>query len=170
MKLISRFFTLSLLAAAIILPFFLKTENGSPTLVMPTADDFIPDKLLPDSITGKQSTPKNTAATTTSSTQQTFYKWQDAEGNWHYGDRPPPGSGDVSTLQVNTNTNIIQSLKIEPEEKPDVSTGTQPQMSDSLSDGQLTIDDAMNVMSDAKAVRDMMESRNDALKAITGDE
>jgi Domain of unknown function (DUF4124) len=149
------------------LPFFLKTENGSPTLVMPTADDFIPDKLLPDSITGKQSTPKGGA--TTASSEQTFYKWKDAEGNWHYGDRPPPGSGNVSTLQVDTNTNIIQSLKIEPEEEAEVSTGSQPKMSDSLSDGQLTIDDAMNVMSDAKAVRDMMESRNDALKAITGD-
>ena len=42
-------------------------------------------------------------------------------------------------------------------------------MSESLSDGKLTIDDAMNVMNDAKAVRDMMESRNEALKAITGE-
>lgn len=23
----------------------------------------------------------------------TVYKWQDAEGNWHYADTPPPGSG-----------------------------------------------------------------------------
>ena len=159
MKLITRFFTFSLLAAAIILPFFLKTENGRPTLVMPTSDDFIPDSL-----TGKQS-----AETAPASSSQTFFKWKDAEGNWHYGDRPPAGSDNVSTLQVDTNTNIIQSLKIESEEEATSLNANQPQMSESLSDGKLTIDDAMNVMNDAKAVRDMMESLNEALKAITGE-
>ena len=166
MKLISRFFTFSLLAAAIIIPFFLKTENGKPTLAMPTVDDFIPDKVLPDSLTGKSEAPSQQA----SSSKQTFFKWQGADGVWHYGDRPPAGSKNVTSLQVNTNANIIQGLKVESKfDEVQALQKDQPKMSNSLADGELTMDDAMNVMSDAKAVRDMMESRNEALKAITGD-
>ncbi len=167
MKLISRFITLSILAAAIILPFFLKFDNGRPQLAMPTSDDFIPDKILPDSLTGKNS--QAPAPTSTSGSKQTFFKWQDADGVWHYGDRPPAGSNQVSTLQVNTNTNIIQSLKLEPEEEAQAASASQPKMSETLADGQLTAEDAFNAMSDAKAVRDMMESRNETLKAITGE-
>jgi hypothetical protein len=166
MKWISRFFTFSLLGAAIIIPFFIQNENGSPSIGMPTVDDFIPDKFLPDSITGKESTHK----TASKSANQTFYKWQDELGTWHYGDTPPPGSSNVASLQVNTNANIIQSLKIEDEEEEVTQmVSQQPKMSESMSDGKLTVDDAMNIMSDAKNVRDMMESRNEQLKMITGE-
>jgi hypothetical protein len=33
----------------------------------------------------------------------TVYKWQDAEGNWHYADNPPPGSG-AQPVQVGSPT------------------------------------------------------------------
>ncbi len=168
MKLITRFITICLLAAAIILPFFFKVENGKPTLAMPTSADLIPDKILPDSITGNQSSPSSTS--NSSSNKVSFYKWQDADGMWHYGDRPPPSAKNLSTMNVNTNANIIQSLKLESdEEEKEFEQETKPKMSETLADGQLTADDALNIMGDAKAVRDMMESRNDALKSIVGD-
>ncbi|KZZ75133.1 hypothetical protein A3766_09355 [Oleiphilus sp. HI0132] len=168
MKMISRFITISILAAAIILPFFFKMDNGKPTLAMPTSADLIPDKILPDSLTGNESS--SSTASSSSSNKVSFYKWQDATGMWHYGDRPPAGAQNVSTMNVNTNVNIIQSLKLDSEEGETSSGKTsQPKMSDTLADGQLTVDDAFNAMSDAKAVRDMMESRNETLKAITGE-
>lgn len=169
MKLIFRFFTFSILAIAIIVPFFLKTENGRPTLAMPSAGDFIPDKLLPDSITGNQS-PASEAKPNISSHKVSFFKWQDASGAWHFGDNPPANAQNITTMNVNTNVNIIKSVKVE----SDSDSGTyavspKTQMSSSLADGELTPEDAMNVMSDAKAVRDMMEARNDALKNIVGE-
>lgn len=166
MKIISRFFTISLLAAAIIIPFFIKTENGKPSLGMPTVDDFIPDKVLPDSLTGNSSESSSNSSGST----QSFLKWQDTKGVWHYGDRPPPGSKNISSVQVNTNANIIQAVKV-PTGPGDVQPliKAEPKMSDTLADGKLTPADALNVMSDAKAVRDMMESRSQALKEITGE-
>jgi len=168
MKWIYRLFTFGMLATVIIVPFFLDTKNGKPMLTTPTLDDFIPDKLVPDSlIPGKQATSESTPI---SDSAQTFYKWQDKQGNWHYGDQPPPGS-HVSTLQVDTNTNIIQSLKIEPEEEEAPALGQAPQQTlpERLTSGELTLDNALNIMDDAKSVRDMMESRNDQLKAIAGE-
>ncbi|KZZ10617.1 hypothetical protein A3749_10715, partial [Oleiphilus sp. HI0078] len=167
MKMISRFITISILAAAIILPFFFKMDNGKPTLAMPTSADLIPDKILPDSLTGNESSSSTTSSS--SSNKVSFYKWQDATGMWHYGDRPPAGAQNVSTMNVNTNVNIIQSVKIESDEESTSAYAPQPKMSETLADGQLTADDAFNAMSDAKAVRDMMESRNETLKAITGE-
>jgi hypothetical protein len=168
MKLIFRFITFGILAVAIILPFFLTTENGKPKLAMPTADDFIPDKILPDSITGNQS--EKPKANTSSGNKVSFYKWQDAEGVWHYGDRPPAGAKNLSTMNVNTNVNIIKSLELEPEkEETAFNNSPQPKMSETLADGELTPEDALNIMGDAKAVRDMMESRNDSLKSIVGE-
>lgn len=43
---------------------------------------------------------------------QSFYKWQDDDGSWHYSDEAPAGK-TVETVTVNTNTNLIQGLKTE---------------------------------------------------------
>ncbi len=167
MKYITRFITLSLLAAAIIVPFFIKTGDGGPTLGMPTADDFIPDKLLPDSLTGNKSETSSNSSKMSST--QTFHKWQDENGQWHYGDTPPPGSQNVTDVSVNTQANIIQAVKVESEfDKVKPLEAEKPKLSKTLTDGKLTIDDAMNVMNDASAVRDMMEHRNKALESIAG--
>ena len=41
-----------------------------------------------------------------SSTRQTFYKWQDAAGNWHFGDEVPDGAHAVP-VNVDTAANIL---------------------------------------------------------------
>jgi len=168
MKWIYRLFTLGILSAAIIGPFFLKTQNGQPVIEMPSVDDFIPDQIIPDSLMPGSGQPSDAAAT--SSTGKTFYKWQDEHGNWHYGDQPPVGGPKVSTLQVDTNANIIQSFKIEPEEE-DESLPNQPaqaKLPERLGSGELTLDSAVNIMDDAKAVAEMMNSRNEQLKTLSG--
>ena len=163
MKWYYRFFTVAILAAALIGPFFLEKPDGQPIMEMPTASDFIPDKLMSDSGSSE-------GISSSSSSNQTFYKWQDEHGQWHYGDQAPTSSNKVSTLQVDTNTNIIQSLKIEPEETEEsVQTTQQKKLPERLTSGELSFENASNALNDAKLVRDMMESRNSQLKAITGE-
>lgn len=164
MKWFYRFFTVALLGAALIGPFLLKKPDGKPIVDMPSANDFIPDKFLPGS------SSSISAPSALSSPNQTFYKWQDKQGQWHYGDQPPVESATVSTLQVDTNTNIIQSLKVEPEiTEVSQQTSQQEKLPDRLSNGELSFENASNAMNDAMLVRDMMESRNQQLKAITGE-
>jgi len=170
MKWIYRLFTISMLSAVIIGPFFFKTENGKPIVSMPTVDDFIPDKIIPDSLMpGGNNTNKNASRATTSN-EQTYFKWKDEKGAWHYGDQPPPGSQNVSTLQVDTNVNIIQSVKIEPKTKAQpLQQKKEAIVPERLKNGGLSLENAMNVMDDARAVSDIMNARNEQLKAMTGE-
>ena len=167
MKWISRFFTLGMLGAALVVPFLLKMPNGKPIMEVPSVSDFIPDKIIPDSL--MSSNDAGSSIPKANKSEQTFYKWKDEQGVWHYGDQPPPNA-QVSTLQVDTNANIIQSFKIEPEEEevPE-QQAIQNKLPERLGNGEMTMDNAMNIMDDAKAVRDMMEARNAQLKAISGE-
>ena len=75
-------------------------------------------------------------------------------------------------MQVDTNTNIIQSLKIEPKvEEQQVQQEANPpkQLPDRLTSGELSMENAVNSINDALLVRDMMESRNKQLKAISSE-
>ncbi len=167
MKWIYRFFTFAILAAALIGPFFINKPDGEPIMSFPTTDSLNPAKLLSGD---DKTTPSSN--TTSFGSGTTVYKWQDAQGQWHYGDQPPENNPSVSTLQVDSNTNIIQSLKVEPEieEEPEVvAVSPKQKLPERLTDGELTFENAMNAMQDAKLVREMMESRNEQLKAIAGD-
>lgn len=164
MKWYYRFFAVAILAAALIGPFFIEKPDGNPVMEMPNVSDFIPDKLKS---TGNSD---NSVISSSPSSNQTFYKWQDEQGQWHYGDQPPTSSNKVSTLQVDTNTNIIQGLKIEPEKTEEtIENPQQKKLPDRLTSGELSFENATNSLKDAMLVRDMMESRNAQLKAITGD-
>ena len=165
MKWIYRIFTLGILAAALIGPFFINKPDGEPIMNFPTTDNFNPAKLL------SSDKPEATGTASFSPSSATVYKWKDAQGQWNYGDQPPSDNPTVSTLQVDTNTNIIQSLKIEPEvpEEEITSVKAKQKLPERLSDGELSFENAVNALDDAKLVRDMMESRNDQLKAIVGD-
>lgn len=46
---------------------------------------------------------------------QSFYKWQGEDGTWHYSDQPQEGK-NIETVTVNTNTNLIQGLRVEKKE------------------------------------------------------
>ena len=166
MKWFYRFFTMGILAAAIIGPFFIKKPDGEPIMSFPTTEDLNPTNLLSSD---KSSTSGGNAFNPTSTS---IFKWQDEQGQWHYGDAPPENNPSVSSLQVDTNTNIIQSLKMGPDE-PDqleaVPEQANQKLPERLTNGELSFDNALNAINDAKMVREMMESRNDQLKAINGE-
>jgi len=171
MKWIYRFFTILMLSAALIGPFFLDNQDGEAMLSMPDISDLNPSKLISSASIGSSEEAGQPNDPLISSSR-TVFKWKDEHGVWHYGDQAPEQNATVSTLNVDTNTNIIQSLKIEPEVEipPDTEavTGAITPMPTKGEDF-LTMDRAMNIMNDAKAVQGMMNSRNAQLKAITGE-
>lgn len=94
-----------LVAIAFAGPMLMKKPDGTPFMESPL-------DLFSTSSTGSQ---KNGFSINTT---QSFYKWQDDEGVWHYSDQPQEGQ-EIETVTVNTNTNLIQGLRIE-EEKDEV--------------------------------------------------
>lgn len=147
-----RIMMLLFLGGAIAFPFFMKNNQGQPMLSLPGSDGI---------------SSKPFVETTT-----TVYKWKDANGTWQFGDTPPDNAA-VEVLQVSNHANLMPATPIP---KPEVSTST-PVLSNTqtnrnnpqTTEDVLTIENAMNIIEDAHAVRGMMESRNDELRKISGD-
>ncbi len=155
MKWIYRLFTFAILGLALAFPFFMENKDGKPMLSLPSRDDLLPDAsaTLPPA---------------------TIYKWRDANQQWHYGDNPPADARELTPMQIDTNTNIVQSLKL-PQAAPeatlapvkDAPNAYQPPASN---EDLLTVENALNLMNDARAVRDQMEARNSQLNQIVGEQ
>lgn len=77
---------------------FLLVITTLPWLLMQRGGNWLPE-ITADR--GTESTP---------STRQTFYKWQDASGQWHFGEQAPEGVQAI-VVNVDTAANIIQSVK-----------------------------------------------------------
>lgn len=41
------------------------------------------------------------------SKQRTFYRWEDAQGRWFYGDNPPPDAKRLRKIAVNSEQNVL---------------------------------------------------------------
>jgi hypothetical protein len=162
-KWVFRLLTLGSLAFAMLFPFFIKDESGNAMWSVPGLNDSqTPTLLKVDKLPEDE-------------TIRQVYKWQDQTGNWHYSDIPPAGDTAVQQISVSNKTNIIQSLKPAPaEEIPTLvgqpgRTAAQQETLDRLEgDNPLTLDRVQNILKDTRAVKDMMESRNAALEAISG--
>jgi len=174
MKWIYRFFTVSMLAAVLIGPFLMDNKNGKPMMSLPNFSDFNPASLIPGNSDASDSSAILDALP---SSKTTVFKWQDKEGNWHYGDQAPGDKTKVSTVEVDSNTNIIQSLKLENDEdennKGDSSQSFHAQHNMTAPPGEgedfLTIERTMNILNDAQSVQGVMDSRNDRLKSALGE-
>ena len=62
---------------------------------------------------------------------QEVYKWQDSNGQWHFGDAPPDNAGMLQQVSINTEQNVIRAFKTEepePEatETPATAMTTEP--------------------------------------------
>ena len=97
-----------------------------------------------------------TPPASTAQTRQTFYKWQDANGQWHFGSEVPEG---VTAKEVNIDTaaNILAPVATKKEEAPENELITpEPRVPDSpiVMPGQ-----ALELIDQAKQVKSMLESR-----------
>jgi len=157
MKWIYRLFTFVLIGGAMAFPFFMDNKSGKPMLSLPEPKDFIPSSLT-----------SGQAPVSLPSSSQTFYKWQDKQGTWHYGDTPPVNGSNFSTVEIDSNTNVIQSIPIEEDsEQPNLTNtpNTQKQKDTPVSD-VLSFERALNVLNDAKEVQGLMNDRNAQLEAM----
>jgi len=153
MKWVFRLFTLALLGVALGLPFFMNNKQGQPMLSLPSLSDMVPERA----------------------TIRTVYKWQDAEGVWHYGDSAP-ADGTYSSLEVSDQTNVIQlltdeeraSLKPAPAEPANNLVANTAAPTPPPADGGLTLERALNLVNEAKAVRDQMNARTENLQRTLG--
>lgn len=97
----------------------------------------------------------------TSSTRQSVLKWQDANGNWHFGDEAPEGVV-VQTVEVDTAANILAPVALpQPEAEAKQKAPTAPDI------GGLPIATpakAIEALEQAKQVKAMMEQRNETLE------
>lgn len=91
---------LLLLLLSAVFPFVYPLKDGKPLLSL--------DKLkLPP-------LPEMAIPGLTSANQPiTAYKWQDAQGEWHFANDPPQGV-DYETLEVDPNTNLVPEVKPSP--------------------------------------------------------
>jgi hypothetical protein len=89
-------------------------------------------------------------------TRQTFYKWQDANGQWHFGNEAPEG---VEAIPVNIDTaaNILAPVATQ-EEKPTDSQLISPEPA--IPDSPVVMpSQALELIDQAKQVKSMLESR-----------
>jgi len=163
MKWIYRLLTVAMLGGAMLFPFFMDNKDGKPMFSLPDTKDLIPSSL---------SSGKTIPALP--SRAQTFYKWQDKHGTWHYGDTPPTNGPNFSTIKVDSNTNVIQSVPVlsKPEPTTPASTPYSPNIPNTTNPADtplsdvLSLERAMNVLNDAQNVQGLMDNHNAQLEAI----
>ena len=134
-----------ILVAAMMAPYFIKGRDGQSLFNLAE-----PDK-------GTEST---------NSTRQMYYKWQDENGSWHFGDNPPEGV-TLHPVSVDTAANVIQSVKINRPEEQQRSTNTAP-----TTPGlpvPLTVDPTQveQMIEDAENVQQLLDDRQKQLDDLT---
>ncbi len=92
------FIMIVLVAIAFAGPMLMKNPDGTPFMEAPWDSS------------------ESSNASSSVNTSQSFYKWQAEDGTWHYSDQPQAGQ-TMETVTVNTDTNLIQGLRIEKKEE-----------------------------------------------------
>jgi len=130
-----------LLVGAIVAPLFMKDKDGNPIM---TVDELLP--TMPDVDLGDAS----------GSDQQEFYRYQDANGNWVYTDKPPMDDPTVESVQVDTSANNMDAVK------PRASNSSSPS-ADVPAVGVAGLAQAADIVEDAKNVQQLMDDREGKL-------
>lgn len=102
-------------------------------------------------------------------TRQTYYKWQDNEGNWHFGEQPPRDA-TLHEVKIDTAANIVQSVPTRQDKTP--ATKAAPQLSNTNTEVQagiglpLTVNpaDIGKMVQDAHQVKALLHERNAQLQ------
>lgn len=142
------FIMLVLIALAFAGPMLMKKADGTSFLESPL------DYFSSDS--------KGTGSGTSSiNSSQSFYKWQDENGTWHYSDQPQAGQ-NIETVTVNTNTNLIQGLRMEKEEKEPEEKKQEAKEETSSIPLPMTVpfEKVSEMLDDANNLQQVMDNRN----------
>jgi hypothetical protein len=102
-------------------------------------------------------------------TSQSFYKWQDEDGTWHYSDQPAAGQ-TIETVTVNTNTNLIQGLRIEKKEEKEAENKQEPAKTDVPSiplPMTVPLEKVSKMLEDASNMQQIMDDRKNKIDQAT---
>jgi len=129
-----------ILVAALAAPYFIKGPDGKPLLSLHNETD---------------------AQQSTEQTRQTFYKWQDDQGQWHFADEVPAGVNAVA-VEVDTAANVLQSVTLPAEvaaEKPQPEAPAEVSAPSVL---PMTVDPAAipKLIDDAKNIQTLLDERS----------
>jgi hypothetical protein len=150
------FFMCILVAIALVGPMLMKKPDGTPFIKSPL-------DWFSTSSTGSHN---NEAS---SSTMQSFYKWQDDDGTWHYSDKPPAGK-NIERVTVNTHANLIQGLRVEKKKEQAVfEQKPQPKVESSSIPLPMTvpIEKISKVLEDANNIQQLLDNRNKKIEQAT---
>ena len=101
----------------------------------------------------------------TNDTRQTFYKWQDSKGTWHFGDTLPKGVAAIE-VSVDTAANVLRPVAAP--EAPASDTKTSDGAS-SIVPLPMTVSPTQlsTLIDDAKNVQNLMDDRVKNIEAAT---
>jgi hypothetical protein len=145
-----------LVAIAFVGPMLMKKPDGTPFIKSPL-------DWFSQSSTGFHNNESS------SSTTQSFYKWQDDDGMWHYSDKPPAGK-NIETVSVNTNTNLIQGLRVvKKNEQPLIEKKSQLKVENAPMALPMTvpIEKISKILEDANNIQQLMDNRNKQIEQAT---
>jgi sporulation protein YlmC with PRC-barrel domain len=145
------FIMLVLVAIAFAGPMLMKKPDGTPFMEAPW-----------------QSSDSSNSAPSINS-NQSFYKWQDEDGTWHYSDQPQVGK-NIETVTVNINTNLIQGLRIEKKEEKVIEKEVKKPEPESPSiplPMTVPMEKVSKMLEDASNMQQVMDNRNKQIEQAT---
>ncbi len=100
----------------------------------------------------------------TEQTRQTYYKWQDANGSWHFGEKPPAGANAIA-VSIDTAANILAPVKA-PEPKATLAKAEPKEDKIAPQDAFMNPAAAKQAMEDAKQLQEMLNQRTKDMDAL----
>jgi len=144
-------FIIGLLGLAMATPYIMQQTGVVPSVGSSSTGDILPS-FSPDILS-------------TNDTRQTFYKWQDAKGTWHFGDTPPKGT-TAREVSVDTAANVLRPVAAP--EAPASDTKASAGAS-SIVPLPMTVNPTQlsTLIDDAKKVQNLMDDRTKNIEAAT---
>ncbi|MEO0366627.1 MAG: DUF4124 domain-containing protein [Pseudomonadota bacterium] len=142
-------------------PFFLKGPDGRPLWELPTrlpSLNEVSNAVVPDALEDPN---------------VEVYRWQDENGQWHFGSTPP-ASSRYETLQIDTRTNAVAvepppTLESRDSDEGAVASSAADQPDSPYVSDVLPIPDpevAKQLIEDARALQELTQQRTEEIDAI----
>lgn len=144
-----------LVAIAFAGPMLMKKPDGTPFIESPL--DYF----------SRSSTSSQNNETSAISTQS-FYKWQEEDGSWHYSDQPQAGK-KMEKVTVDTNANLIQGLRPETKEPEIVKEAVAEKVETPSVPLPMTVplEKVSRMLDDANNIQQLLDNRNEQIEQAT---
>lgn len=151
MKITTKLFLLGLVGITAA-PFIVKKQDGTPYLTFDEARQFTAKSVTETSQNVQDNAPTE------------LYRWQDAQGNWHFSDKPSD-QYSTSTLQVEAAINSMEDIELpekvvaseKDQERFDPTSGT------SLPLTTAPLDKVPDMLKEIERVKETMKERQKVL-------